>query len=145
VFPWRMQAWQGLEQIEEEAGFSACWNDSRKVSPGISFSPGEPPACLPTRQRFRHSCPIKTNSYGDSMNRRSFLKSANAAGLAIALPSSTFAAAEKKPATAASPNPNTILLKDYRPQSIFKVPVSHIARAKYPVIDMHSHPYPKNE
>jgi predicted TIM-barrel fold metal-dependent hydrolase len=80
------------------------------------------------------------------MNRRSFLKSANAAGLAIALPSSTFAAAdEKKPATNAAPNPKTLLLKDYRPQSIFKVPVSHIARAKYPVIDMHSHPYPKNE
>jgi len=80
------------------------------------------------------------------MNRRSFLKSANAAGLAIALPSSTFGAADqKKPATAAAPNPKTILLKDYRPQSIFKVPVSHIARAKYPIIDMHSHPYPKNE
>src|SRR5438309_10191832 len=79
------------------------------------------------------------------MNRRSFLKSANAAGLAIALPSVTFAATEKKPAAAASPNPNTILLKDYRPQSIFKVLVSHIARAKYPIIDMHSHPYPKND
>lgn len=79
------------------------------------------------------------------MNRRSFLKSANVAGLAIALPSSAFAADQKKPATAASPNPKTILLKDYRPQSIFKVPVSHIARAKYPIIDMHSHPYPKNE
>ena len=80
------------------------------------------------------------------MNRRSFLKSANVAGLAIALPSSTFAAAdEKKPAPNAAPNPKTLLLKDYRPQSIFKIPVSHIARAKYPIIDMHSHPYPKNE
>ena len=79
------------------------------------------------------------------MNRRSFLKSANVAGLAIALPSSTFAAEEKKAATAAAPNPKALLLKDYRPQSIFKVPVSHIARAKYPIIDMHSHPYPKNE
>ncbi len=85
------------------------------------------------------------------MNRRSFLKSANAAGLALALPSSTFAAQEKEkkttPATTATvaPNPNTILLKDYRPQSIFKVPVTHVDKAKYPIIDMHSHPYPKTD
>ena len=78
------------------------------------------------------------------MNRRSFLKSANLAGLAMAIPSS-LAAQEKKSAAPASPNPKTILLKDYRPQSIFKVPVSHITRAKYPIIDMHSHPYPKND
>jgi len=34
-----------------------------------------------------------------------------------------------------------ILLKNYRPKSIYKVPVSHIEKAKYPIIDMHSHPY----
>ena len=80
------------------------------------------------------------------MNRRAFLKSANLAGLAIALPSSTFAAEEKKaiPANTSS-NPNTILLKDYRPRSIYKVPVTHIEKAKFPIIDMHSHPYPKTE
>lgn len=80
------------------------------------------------------------------MNRRSFLKSANAAGLALALPTSTFAAEEKKPApTTAAPNPNTILLKDYRPHSLHKVPVTQIAKAKFPIIDMHSHPYAKSE
>lgn len=81
------------------------------------------------------------------MNRRSFLKSANAAGLALALPTSTFAAEEKKPTppSASAPNPKTILLKDYRPQSIFKVPVTQINKAKFPIIDMHSHPYPKSE
>ncbi len=81
------------------------------------------------------------------MNRRSFLKSANAAGLALALPASTFAAEEKKSssANAAAPNPKTILLKDYRPQSIFKVPVTQIPKAKFPIIDMHSHPYPKTD
>ena len=80
------------------------------------------------------------------MNRRAFLKSANLAGLAIALPSSTFAAEEKKaiPANTSS-NPNTILLKDYRPRSIYKVPVAQIKKAKFPIIDMHSHPYPKTE
>ncbi len=78
------------------------------------------------------------------MNRRSFLKSANLAGLAITLPSSTFAADEKKsiPVKTAS-NPNTILLKDYRPRSIYKVPITRIDKAKFPVIDMHSHPYAK--
>ncbi len=81
------------------------------------------------------------------MNRRSFLKSANLAGLALALPASTFAAEEKKSTTPkpTAPNPKTILLKDYRPRSIYKVPVTQIAKAKYPIIDMHSHPYPKNE
>ena len=79
------------------------------------------------------------------MNRRSFLKSANVAGLALALPASTFAQTEKKPAPATLPNPNTILLKDYRPQSIYKVPVTHIEKAKYPIIDMHSHPYAKTD
>jgi uncharacterized protein len=78
------------------------------------------------------------------MNRRSFLKSANAAAIALGLPSTTFAAEEKKTAPhAASINPNTILLKDYRPQSIYKIPVTQIDKAKFPIIDMHSHPYAK--
>jgi predicted TIM-barrel fold metal-dependent hydrolase len=80
------------------------------------------------------------------MNRRSFLKSANLAGLAIALPSSALAQEQKETIAAhASPSPNTILLKDYRPRSIYKVPVTHLEKAKFPIIDMHSHPYPKTE
>jgi uncharacterized protein len=80
------------------------------------------------------------------MNRRSFLKSANLAGLAIALPSSALAEEQKKTIAAHVPSsPNTILLKDYRPQSIYKVPVTRIEKAKFPIIDMHSHPYPKTE
>jgi len=79
------------------------------------------------------------------MNRRLFLKYANAAGVAAALPSSF--AAETKPATTKSKpktEAETVLLKDYRPRSIYKVPVTHIDKAKFPIIDMHSHPYPKN-
>src|SRR5215475_12188754 len=80
------------------------------------------------------------------MNRRSFLQSANLAGLAIALPRSAFAEEPKKAVPApASSNPNTILLKDYRPRSIYKVPVTHVERAKFPIIDMHSHPYAKTD
>src|ERR1700739_1122621 len=80
------------------------------------------------------------------MNRRAFLKSANLAGVAIALPSAAFAAEENKAApTTASSDPNTILLKDYRPRSIYKVPVTPVEKAKFPIIDMHSHPEPKTD
>jgi len=36
-------------------------------------------------------------------------------------------------------------LRDYRPKSIYKVPVTNIARAKYPAIDMHTHVYGRND
>ena len=78
------------------------------------------------------------------MNRHSFLKSANAAALALGIPTAAFAAEEKKKTTTtAPPNPKTLLLKDYRPHSIYKVPVTQIDKAKFPIIDMHSHPYAK--
>lgn len=85
------------------------------------------------------------------MNRRSLLKWA---GLAAWLPSG--AALGSTPQRATKPvrpadtvptkdetDPNTILLKDYRPKSIYKIPVTEIAKARFPVIDMHSHPYAK--
>ena len=89
------------------------------------------------------------------MNRRSFLKCANLAGLGAALPSTAaFGQVSEKanPASTASAakatnkesSPQTILLKDYRPKSIYKIPVTEIPKAKFPVIDMHSHPYAKN-
>lgn len=40
---------------------------------------------------------------------------------------------------------NQLLLKNYRPQSIYKIPVTKIEKAKYPVIDMHSHAYAKTK
>ncbi len=76
------------------------------------------------------------------MNRRSFLQYANAAALSAALPQMSLAATEKKSLTA-GPNPNTLLLKDYRPISLYKIPVTEVAKAKFPIIDMHSHPYAK--
>jgi predicted TIM-barrel fold metal-dependent hydrolase len=86
------------------------------------------------------------------MNRRTFLKWANMAGLAAGLPAdqsfgSTAQQEGKAGATTgaakAASSPETILLKDYRPKSIYKIPVTEIAKAKYPIIDMHSHPYAK--
>ena len=42
-------------------------------------------------------------------------------------------------------NADNIMLKDYRPVSIFKIPVSHIERAAYPIIDAHTHDYAKTD
>ncbi|HTE32844.1 MAG TPA: hypothetical protein VK666_20825, partial [Chryseolinea sp.] len=36
---------------------------------------------------------------------------------------------------------DNLLLKNYRPHSIYKIPVTKIDKAKFPVIDMHSHVY----
>jgi uncharacterized protein len=79
------------------------------------------------------------------MNRRSFLKSANLAGLSLALPTSPFAKAQVKPAPASATDPNHILLKDYRPRSLYKVPITRVDKAKYPIIDLHSHPEAKTD
>jgi len=88
------------------------------------------------------------------MNRRSFLRTSGAVGLAAGLPSAAVFGSEapqdKRTQKAASakkessqPSPNTILLKDYRPKSLYKIPVTEVAKAKFPVIDMHSHPFAK--
>jgi predicted TIM-barrel fold metal-dependent hydrolase len=42
-------------------------------------------------------------------------------------------------------NADNILLKNYRPVSIYKIPVTKLERAAFPVIDMHSHNYAKTE
>ena len=44
-----------------------------------------------------------------------------------------------------SQNVNDLKLKDYRPVSIYKIPVTKIEKARYPVIDFHSHDYPKTD
>ena len=41
--------------------------------------------------------------------------------------------------------PETLLLKDYDPVSIYRIPVTEVKRAKFAVIDMHSHPYAKTD
>ena len=99
--------------------------------------------------------PMKTE-----LNRRLFLKWANVLGLAawfpVAAKSSAIPTQDTKTAHASEtakspsasqakepPSPDTILLKDYRPKSIYKIPVTQIDNAKFPIIDMHSHPYAK--
>jgi uncharacterized protein len=46
---------------------------------------------------------------------------------------------------AAQDSPEKILLKDYRPQSIFKIPRTNVPKAKFRVIDIHSHAYARTE
>lgn len=43
-----------------------------------------------------------------------------------------------------SQNADNLLLKNFRPVSVYAIPVTIPAKAKFPVIDMHSHPYANN-
>lgn len=47
--------------------------------------------------------------------------------------------------TAQQQTPETLLLKDFDPVSIYRVPITETKRAKFPVIDMHSHAYAKTD
>ena len=40
---------------------------------------------------------------------------------------------------------DSILLKDYRPVSIYRIPYEEVAKASFPVVDMHSHDYARND
>jgi len=42
-------------------------------------------------------------------------------------------------------NADNLLLKNYRPVSIYKIPVTHVDKAAFPVIDVHSHDYAKTD
>jgi uncharacterized protein len=88
------------------------------------------------------------------MKRRSFLKTVGTAGLVAnvsnaggnlyaATPQDSHGgtAAAKSGTKAASPE--TILLNDYHPQSLYKIPITEVAKAKFSIIDMHSHAYAK--
>lgn len=44
-----------------------------------------------------------------------------------------------------SQSPDSLLLKDFRPKSIYRIPQSQITKARFRVIDAHSHPYAETE
>jgi len=48
-------------------------------------------------------------------------------------------------AAAAQTSPETLLLKDYRPHSIFKIPETRVEKARFRAIDIHSHNYRRTE
>ncbi|MHC4519629.1 MAG: amidohydrolase family protein, partial [Planctomycetota bacterium] len=41
----------------------------------------------------------------------------------------------------AKTGPETLLLKDFRPRSLYNIPQTTVAKARYPAIDMHAHVY----
>src|SRR5687768_15712575 len=41
--------------------------------------------------------------------------------------------------------PEEILLKVYKPKSIFRIPETRVEKARYPIIDVHSHDYAPTE
>lgn len=47
--------------------------------------------------------------------------------------------------SALAQDPNQLLLKDYRPVSIYRIPETKVDRAAFPVIDIHSHDYAKTD
>jgi uncharacterized protein len=77
------------------------------------------------------------------MNRRDWM-ALSAAGLATAPAAGRTASAASQDAASRAENidtllPDQVLLKDYRPKSIYKIRVSEIQKAKFPVIDCHHH------
>lgn len=55
--------------------------------------------------------------------------------------SCTSPATPESPASTGPHSPEQLLLKDYRPESIYKTPRTRVEKARFPTIDMHSHAY----
>jgi predicted TIM-barrel fold metal-dependent hydrolase len=63
-------------------------------------------------------------------------------GLLPAVPVQAQAQATNDPATAPA---DQLLLKDFRPRSIYNVPRTALTKAKFPVIDVHAHHYARTD
>jgi predicted TIM-barrel fold metal-dependent hydrolase len=68
------------------------------------------------------------------MNRRQWLSA-----LAAAMPVSRAALGRAEQAPAAARKPVALDLQDFQPRSMLKVPSTHVPRARFPVIDVHTH------
>lgn len=62
----------------------------------------------------------------------------------ISMPSCKNATTEADQEEASVALSATLLLRDYRPKSIFNIPVTKVERARFPVIDMHAHDYARD-
>jgi len=51
----------------------------------------------------------------------------------------------RDPNPASSREPEQLLLKDYRPRSIYRIPETKLTKARFPVIDMHAHDHGKTD
>ncbi len=73
------------------------------------------------------------------INRRQMIMIPGAAFLPRLGFAGTPRAGEPAPADTADVLPDQLLLKDYRPKSVYRIPVSEIKKAKFPVVDVHHH------
>jgi predicted TIM-barrel fold metal-dependent hydrolase len=73
------------------------------------------------------------------MNRRQWMKLSGAAVAARTGSAQAPRSAGSNSAATGQDTPDKFLLKDYRPRSIFKTPVTEIKKAKYAAIDSHCH------
>jgi predicted TIM-barrel fold metal-dependent hydrolase len=74
------------------------------------------------------------------MNRRDWMAMLSSAGIAMRPAAAQTPGAEPAPgADLDRVLPDQLLLKDYRPKSVYKIRVSDIKKAKYPAIDCHHH------
>ena len=73
------------------------------------------------------------------MNRRDFSRNV----LMLGLGGSAAPALGQSPPDARPPD--QLQLKDYRPRSIFRIPQTRVEKARFPVIDVHSHAYARTD
>lgn len=73
------------------------------------------------------------------MNRRQWMMVSGTALAARPGAAQAPQAAGSSPSDAAQATPDKMLLKDFRPKSIYKIPQTEIKKAKYPIIDSHCH------
>ena len=70
------------------------------------------------------------------INRREWLCGMGIMASAAAQPGSAFAASKKETHKTAS---HSLSLAEFSPKSMLQVPETHVARARFPVIDFHTH------
>jgi len=71
------------------------------------------------------------------IDRRQWIRRAGLTGAALAAaPAVKFAAAQAQPQ---EPAASDLALKDYKPRSMLQVPETRVDRARFPVIDIHTH------
>ena len=71
------------------------------------------------------------------MNRRRWMMLSGAGVAAVGRPSQAQQA--NSPSDADQDTPDKFLLKDYHPESIYKVPKTEVKKARFPVVDAHCH------
>ena len=73
------------------------------------------------------------------INRRQLMMLPGVAWLSRRVAAQTQGAGGQNPADSAQVLPDQLLLKDYRPKSIYKIPVTDIKKARFPIVDAHHH------